>query len=257
MYHVAGVVQTGDPETYFKVNLDGTKSVLAAAARAGGGLRRFLHVSSISVMGPSPDKTPLNENSPLRPVSLYGKSKLRGEQAVRASGLPWTIIRPTNILGPGQRELFTILQALRKGFKPRIGTGEKQTTICFVWDLVRAMADAAESEKTLGKTYIVSSREPYSFDSLMDIALKELGRDKVLSIPFPVLAVFARLIQVSAFMRGLPAPFDPEKLLQTRKNVWFHDPGAIERDIGFTTGISAEEGIRRTIEYYRSNNWQL
>ncbi len=257
VYHVAGAIEDVDPSVLYRVNDKGTQSVLASAALVCPGLRRFLHVSSISVMGPSLDGRPLDESSPLRPITHYGKSKLRGERAVTSSSLPWTVVRPTNILGPGQKELFAILSALRRGIKPLIGRREKQTTICFVDDLVRGMVEAAESPAALGKVYIIAGREAYGFRELLDLAQGELGRSRVLPVPYAVLYAAALIMVAAAVLRGTESPLDPGKLRQTRKHRWLHDPSAIERDLGFRTRIPVKEGLKSIIDYYRSTGWWL
>ncbi|MFW6180735.1 MAG: NAD-dependent epimerase/dehydratase family protein [Spirochaetota bacterium] len=254
VYHVAGVVDAADPSVLYRVNDKGTRNVVAAA-RLCPGLGRFLHVSSISVMGPSLDGRLQDESSPLRPVTHYGRSKLRGEQAVTSSDLPWTVVRPTNILGPGQEELFGLLDALRNGIKPLIGRKEKQTTICFVDDLVRGMVLAAESPAALGKIYIIASREAYGFRELLDLAQELLGRRRVLPLPYPVLYATALIMKTSAVMRGLKPPIDPVKLRQTRKHRWLHDPSAIERDLGFSARTPVAEGLRRIIDHYQTRGW--
>jgi len=254
VYHVAGAVEASDPSVLYRVNDKGTRSVVAAA-RLCPGLRRFLHVSSISVMGPSLDGRPQDESSPLRPVTHYGKSKLRGERAVTSSDLPWTVVRPTNILGTGQKELFGLLEALHNGIKPLIGRNEKQTTICFVEDLVRGMVLAAESPAALGKIYIIASREVYGFRELLDLAQELLGRRRVLTLPYPVLYAMALIMKTSAVTRGLKPPIDPVKLRQARRYRWFHDPSAIERDLGFRARTPVDEGLRRIIDHYQTRGW--
>src|SRR5205814_10638361 len=100
--HVAGLVKARRPEEFFAVNAEGTRNLVAAAEAHAPGLRRFVYVSSLSAVGPSPDGKPVPDDAPPRPVTQYGRSKLAGEQAVLAAKdrLPVTVIRPPLISGP-------------------------------------------------------------------------------------------------------------------------------------------------------------
>ncbi len=80
--HVAGLVKARRPEEFFQVNAEGTKNLLAAAEAHAPGLRRFVYVSSLAAVGPSPDGKPVPDEASPRPVTHYGRSKLAAEQAV-------------------------------------------------------------------------------------------------------------------------------------------------------------------------------
>lgn len=82
--HIAGVVNAPTPEGFTRGNIDGTRAVLAAAEAAGVG--RFVHVSSLAAREPG--------------LSQYGRSKAGAEDAVRASPLAWTMVRPPAVYGP-------------------------------------------------------------------------------------------------------------------------------------------------------------
>ncbi len=257
IFHVAGIIDARKPDEFYRVNMNGTEHLVSIAEELKDRIRRFLYVSSISVMGPSSKNSVLNEHSPLRPVSDYGKSKREAEIAVLKSRLKWTIVRPTNILGTGQKELFAILSTLRYGLKPLIGKREAQTTICFVDDLVRGIVLAAQGEVSLGKTYIIASQEAYSFRFLLDTAARILGRRLCMPVPFAALYLLAVLSRNLANVTGKRPFIDPVKLTQTRRDYWFHDSSRIKRELGFRTEIQAEEGLSAIIEYYRENNWKF
>jgi len=257
IFHVAGVIDALEPGEYYSVNADGTGHLVSIAEEMRVRVQRFLYVSSISVMGPSSKNSILNEHSPLRPVSDYGKSKREGEITVMKSGLRWTIVRPTNILGIGQKELFAILSTLRYGLKPLIGKRETQTTICFVDDLIRGIVLAAQEDASVGKTYIIASRKAYSFRFLINTAARILGKRYCIPLPFAVLYLLAVLSRNLASVTGKKPLIDPVKLIQTRRDYWFHDSSLIKRELGFQTRISAEDGLAAIIEYYRDNNWKF
>ena len=100
--HLAGIAHAGPEiadDAYDRVNRLATAE-LAGAAKAIG-IRHLVFISSIrGQSGPSSDEI-LRENDPPRPTDAYGRSKLAAEDAVRAAGVPFTILRPVLIYGPG------------------------------------------------------------------------------------------------------------------------------------------------------------
>jgi UDP-glucose-4-epimerase GalE len=95
-----------DPLGYFRVNVTGTLTVLGAMAEAG--VRRFILSSTAATFG-EPERTPIDESHPQRPINPYGETKLAIERALphiaRATGLSWMALRYFNAAGahPGGR----------------------------------------------------------------------------------------------------------------------------------------------------------
>lgn len=139
-----------DPRNDLAVNGLGTVNLLAAAARAGA--RKLIFVSSAAVYG-VPEALPLTEDSPTRPVSPYGLSKLTAENYVRLLGdqygLAWTILRPANLYGPLQVSggdgavVPAFLQRFLAGQDPVIhGDGTQTRDFVHVADMAAAIAAA-------------------------------------------------------------------------------------------------------------------
>src|SRR5205085_7990734 len=99
---------------YGRINHLETAELARAAAAAG--IKRFVFVSSIRAQsGPHADH-PLSETDPARPTDAYGRSKLAAENAVRAAGVPFTILRPVLVYGPAVKGNFDRL--IRLAQKP-------------------------------------------------------------------------------------------------------------------------------------------
>src|SRR5207342_2253184 len=97
--HVAGTI-SGQSAAEFEIgNVAGTLAMLAAAT--AGGVRRFVHVSSLAAREPK--------------LSLYGGSKCRAEELVHSSGLDWAIVRPPAVYGPGDRETLELFRMAKLG----------------------------------------------------------------------------------------------------------------------------------------------
>ena len=99
LIHVAGVINGNTAAAFEKGNVEGTLSMLAAAT--AGGVRRFVHVSSLAAREPK--------------LSLYGASKCRSEQLVHSSGLDWAIVRPPAVYGPGDKETLELFRMAKLG----------------------------------------------------------------------------------------------------------------------------------------------
>src|SRR4051794_26936029 len=99
LIHVAGVINAPNSAGFEKGNVAGTLEMLAAAT--AGGVRRFVHVSSLAAREPK--------------LSLYGGSKARGEELVHSSGLDWAIVRPPAVYGPGDKETLELFRMAKVG----------------------------------------------------------------------------------------------------------------------------------------------
>ncbi len=97
--HVAGVINAPDAAGFELGNVAGTLAMLAAAT--AGGVRRFVHVSSLAAREPA--------------LSLYGASKARAEELVESCGLDWAIVRPPAVYGPGDKETLELFRMARRG----------------------------------------------------------------------------------------------------------------------------------------------
>jgi len=253
VFHVGAVISASDWETYERSNVRATIRLLEACADACPALKKFVFVSSISASGPARHKRPLRESDPCFPVSLYGKSKLLAEEAAARffDKLPIVILRPTNVLGVRQKQLTGTIRMARKRIVPQLGNGDRQTTICFVQDVVRALILAADSEAARGKTYFVADPKPYSWREILDAVTGELGLSFVVRIPHPVLLLIARLSQAAARRTGGRPLITRKAILSVRNNYWLQDVRLIKEELGFSPEISLKDGIRDIIAWYK------
>jgi nucleoside-diphosphate-sugar epimerase len=143
------------------VNVEGTATVLAAAAEAG--VRRVVLVSSTAVYG-IPKVHPIHEDDPLVGVGWYGESKIEAEEVTRdfgRRGLEFTIVRPKTFVGPERLGVFEILfDWIRDGRRIyMLGSGANRYQLLAVEDLVDAILLAAERPEAAGETVNVGATE--------------------------------------------------------------------------------------------------
>jgi UDP-glucose 4-epimerase len=212
----------------------GTLQILDAARKAG--VRRVVYAASASAYGiPAGDVQ--TEAEPLRALSPYAAAKLSGEfycqSFAAAYGLETVVLRFFNIFGPRQRAdspysgvIALFLDALLTGRTPRVfGDGLQSRDFTYVGDVVQALTRAAETPGIAGRTYNVGTGRATS--------LLEL------------LAALDRLLGTHAKPEHGPARAGD--IRHSRADI-----SAIRRDLGYEPTFTFEEGLRRTLEWYRN-----
>jgi len=253
VFHLATVIYGYDWQPFYKANVQATENLLAACSDVNPGLKKFIYVSSIAASGPSEKGRLKDEEDECRPTSLYGKSKLAAEEVVRAYGsrIPFVILRLLNVLGIRQEELKIFLLTLKKGISPRLGNGDRQTTICFVEDVVRSLILVAEADAATGQTYFVTDNDTHSWRDMIDTASRLMGKRFVLKIPFPLVYATALVSEGLSRVFGVKKLVNLIDIVDSRKRYWLFKSEKIHRELGFSPHITFEEGITTIIGHYR------
>ena len=258
VFHSAGVTKAKTAAEYFRGNTEGVKNLLDAVTQNNPGLKRFVQISSQTAAGPSPGKTPITEETTPRPITTYGRSKLAGEEACaeRLGRIPITIVRPPAVYGPRDRDIFEFFNTMSKGLQPMVGMKEKFVSLIHVGDLVRGFLMAAESENAIGQTYFLSSSQVYGWKEVGEVARRIIGKT-AFRVKIPEAGVFA-IAAVSEFF-GLfsrkPVLINLEKARDMVQDYWTCDSSKANRDFGYVQEITLDEGIRNTVEWYKSKGW--
>ena len=256
VFHLAGIIDALKWEDYYQANVLGTRNLLEACIERNPGLKKFIYVSSISAAGPSEKGRALTEDDPNRPVSDYGRSKLAAEEAVREFGhrLPFVIIRPPNVIGPRQKELREAIRLVKKRIKPLVGTGEPQTSLCFVRDVVEALILAAERPEADGRIYFLAYPRPYAWTEITDAIQEALGvRRILLKVPYRAQLLVASASEAAARLTGGKPGLTRMNVRAGRKYYWIYDGSRIKKELGFEPGIGLKEAIRETVDWYRAH----
>ena len=195
--HLVGIIreQRGAGVTFERVHLDGTRNVLEAAKTAG--VRRYLHMSAL---GTRPGA-----------AARYHRTKWAAEEAVRASGLAWTIFRPSIIYGRGDGFVTMLASMVRRlPVVPVIGSGSQRLQPIPVEQVAAGFEGALERPATIEKTYEVGGPDTVTMLELLDLIARALGRRRVRKayVPLAVMTPLARLLH------PLPGfPVTPDQLL--------------------------------------------
>ncbi|MBB6098056.1 NADH dehydrogenase [Deinobacterium chartae] len=163
--HLVGIIAPQGAQTFERVHVEGTRNVLEAARPLGA---RYLHMSAL---GADPESR-----------SRYSSSKARAEALVKASGLPFTLFRPSLIFGPGDDFFGRVLKNLVSAAPvvPVIGDGRFPFRPVWVGDVAAAFTQALERPQTVGRTFELVGPTVYSFSDLLKLELQALGLRKTL-----------------------------------------------------------------------------
>ena len=258
VYHSAGVTKAKKKGDYYRGNTTGTINLLNAVRKQNPGLKRFIHISSGAAAGPSPSRTPTTEEAVPHPITTYGKSKWQAEQECLKAGstVSVTVVRPPVVFGPRDKDVFEFFSTINKGLQPVAGFNEKLVSMIHVKDLVRGFVMAAESERSKGKTYFISSSGVYGWKEIGDETKKALGRGVLrIRLPEPLIYCVAAFAEAFSLFSSKPALINFEKARDMVQDYWTFDASRAKRDFGFEQQISLAEGIRNTIEWYKQNHW--
>lgn len=249
IFHVAGLLRGDTWAEYLAGNRDTTRNLLDASPR----VPRFVHVSSLAVCGPSPDGTPMTEESGCAPISMYGRSKREAELEVwkRRGERAVTVIRPPVVYGPRDEGLSDLYRALAAGIQPVIG-GPKFVSIVHAADLARATADAA-GPAGAGEIFFASNERPLSYATLMELILKSMKRTAVkVPVPDRVLRLLGAVTEDTTRLLGLGGLFTRDKALEMTQKYWTCSPAKAKRVLNWEARIPIERGMHETLAWYRS-----
>jgi nucleoside-diphosphate-sugar epimerase len=252
--HAAGLVMARNEAEFFTVNRDGTRTLALAAREAG--VSRFVHVSSLAASGPASPTAPADENSPPRPVTPYGRSKLAGEEALRAEGIPFTILRPPAVYGPGDRAFLRLFRLARLGFAPVLGDGQQILSLVHVADLVRALLTVATAAGVDGRLYHAAGPELVTQRDLVQAIGCAVGRSvRVLAIPAPLARGLLHLTGALARLARRPTQLAANRAGEYLAPAWTCSSAALERDTGWRAQVPLERGLTETATWYRQEGW--
>ena len=186
--HLAGIAHAGpdiSEEVYDRVNRAATAALAAAAAR--NRIQRLVFVSSIRAQAGPAAAHVLTESDPPRPVEAYGRSKLAAEDAIRAAGLPFTILRPTLIYGPGVKgNLANLIRIARSPWPLPFGAMRNRRSLLGRDNLVAAIHLVLTTPATVNETYLAADPAPLTMAEIVGALRAGQGRRPGL-VPVPPL----------------------------------------------------------------------
>ena len=245
-----------DETEFFRVNVEGTENLLEACSETD--LRSFLFFSTIAVYG-TPDRTRICETTPLHPENAYAKSKLEAEERVRdffhGRAIKPAIFRMSLVYGEGERGNFSrMLRTIDSGRFVLVGGGMTLKSMIYVGDVAHAAWLATTQLAGQGETFVLSDPDPYTVRQIAEAIARHLGRRPPwIRLPAGLLRVGGATVETLGRIAGFKPPFtrlDIDKLLTDTRC----DISKIQRVLGYRPRYGLDEGVRRTVKWFRDAN---
>lgn len=270
VFHVAGRVGVWGPDSEFiRINVHGTRALLAAAR--GAGVRRFVFTSSPSVVYSGGDLAGVDESAPLCTAApcAYPTSKAMAERLVLAAnsaGFATTALRPHLVWGPGDRHVVPrVLELARQGRLRIVGAGGNRVDLTHIENVVDAhvLAEAALTPRVpggpagpaAGRAYFITNGEPVVLWDWINTLLAGLGLPPV-TRRVSLRRAYAAGATLEALWRLLRLAGEPPMTRFVAKELatdhWFRIDAA-RRDLGYAPRVSVAAGTAALVEQLRAS----
>lgn len=251
--HVAGAIRALDYDGFLRANAEVTEALARACIAAPQPPQRFVLVSSVGATGPASPGESLTESHPPGERTDYGRSKWEGEQRLVALSdqLPCTIVRPTAIFGPRDKEMLAVLKLASLGWLPAFAGPEQIYNLAHVDDIVQGVLLACTASVPTGSVYLLGGAEEHSARSLAGLLGRVLMRPvRLLPLPRFLLWLVALVSELTAAALRRPAMLNRQKIPELT-GFWSLDLGRARQDLGFEPRVGLEDGLRATVAWYR------
>lgn len=247
----------GPMAEYELANVRGLKMLVDAALAAG--VRRFVHVSSITVHGNDVRGT-ADEDAALRvEPNPYSRTKVMGErllwEMIRNKGVSISIVRPGWIYGPRDRASFARFATLiRAGKMVVIGSGNNHIPLIHVRDVAQGTILASEVPEAVGRAYLLVNDEPVTQRDYLNAIASELGvRPPGRHIPYRLAMALGATAETAGHVMHWqhPPPLMRYGLQLAGGENCFNISRA-RRELGFVPRINLAQGVRDSVAWYRS-----
>jgi nucleoside-diphosphate-sugar epimerase len=258
VFHVAAVYRNESlPRRVFRdVNVGGTRRLLEAAKR--GDVRRFVHCSTVGVQGDIRNP-PATEDAPYAPGDPYQESKRDGGilalDFFKRENLPGTVVRPTGIYGPGDTRLLKLFRFINNGQFRMIGSGNVLYHLTYVEDVVTGILLAGEKETAVGEIFTIGGNEHLTLNELVGKIAAILSKPlKTGRIPVWPVWMAGLLCELTCRPMGISPQLYRRRVDFFTKDRAF-DISKARRRLGYEPRVALDEGLRRTVAWYRGHGW--
>jgi NADH dehydrogenase len=188
--HLVAIIEERGGATFDGVIRGGTANLVAEAKQTRG-IERFVLMSALGATD--------------NPGYRYLQAKWDAEEAVRGSGTPWTIFRPSVIFGPGDGFINVLADLIRTApVIPVVGDGMSRFMPVSVGEVAAAFARALDDPAAVGQVYELGGARVYTYEEMLDIIAAKLGKRRR-KIHLPV----GLMTPVVALTSPLPKLFRP------------------------------------------------
>lgn len=256
VYHVAGYSSDWGPWEAFRAgNVEGVRNVMEAARRHG--VRRVVHVSSVSVYG-FPGGVDITEDTPFtpRPGDRYITTKAEGEKlalSYNGQGLEVAVVRPAGVYGPNDRTTtMQIAPALIGGKFGHVDGGAHVMAPAYIDNVVQVMRLAGDSPNAPGEAFNVVDDGRTTWREFIGWMCEDLGcAQPRLSAPAGLVFPVAAMVETCARALGAKqSPLINKYRVRAVMRDSHYSAEKAKRLLGYRPTVSTREGVRRAAAWY-------
>jgi nucleoside-diphosphate-sugar epimerase len=271
--HIAAFTNNwGDYNKFWEINVKGTLNLLGACLEKG--INDIVITSSTSVYGEEDSETVKNEQSPLNShyhyfadkvfpakVNFYRDTKAIAKQKAiefaEKHGLNLTFIEPVWVYGErGGVPFYMYLQAAKSGVSYFPGSNSNKFNVVYARDLARAYLLAYKKKLPGVNSFIIGNSQPEYMDRVFSLFCQEAGYKKPKNMPKGMVYPLAFLLEALYIILNSKKP---PLLTRDAVNMLYdnneYSTAKAEKELGFTNEYSLEEGIKRTVKWYKEHNF--
>jgi len=218
--YCAGNVRGKDLNDFLPANVTGVKAILQALSSQASGAPILL-ISSLAASRPE--------------ISDYAQSKYLSEEIVRQTAdVPWTILRPPAVYGPGDKEMLPVLKMARRGLIFRAGPENQRLSLLYADDLAAAILAWLRCwPECASQTYCIDDGRPGGYDWPSIAQASGRAQFRIIGIPYPLLAGIARANLFLSKLLGYAPMLTPGKIRELTQTDWLCDNTAFNRATGW------------------------
>lgn len=259
VFHLAAAFRDAksSEKDYWNVHVKSTQLIVNEVLK-NPDFKRYIHISTIGVHGHI-ENPPATEEYAFSPGDGYQRTKLEAEEWLNAfaakNNLPYTIIRPAAIYGPGDRRLVKLFKMALKPYFLLLGKGKCMYHLVHVDDLTNTFIIAATHPAAQGETFISGSNEPIAIAKIGEIVAEHFGKPfKILRLPIGPFFLAGDICEAICKPLGIEPPIYRRRVAFYSKDRNF-DVSKMRNVLGYSPRNANREGIIETARSYEEKGW--
>lgn len=259
VFHMATLYRSpsASEDDHRKVHVTSTE-LLARTALLQPAFKRFVHLSTVGVHGHIM-APPADETAPFRPGDEYQRTKVEAEKWLRPfaaeEGLPYAIVRPAGIYGPGDRRLLKVFRMAARRVCPILGKRPCLYHLIHVRDLTEVIRLAAVHPAAEGEVFIAGNPDPIPLDVMLRIIAAALERNvRIIRLPITPFLAMAGICETVCRPLGI-RPLIYRRRIKFFQNDRAFDTRKLQQRLGFECAHTNETGLTETARWYRERAW--